>query len=1063
MSPHSADRNLLIGMIALQMDFISRDQLIEAMNAWVLNKATALSQILVDQGALSASRRSLLNALVEEHVKLHDDDPQNSLAALRSTGSLRDELSLIADADLQAALPHVSAAWAREKPEADLSGTQSAGVGESTSAGLRFRILRPHAKGGLGRVSVALDTELDRTVALKEIQDAYADDQISRARFVQEAEITGKLEHPGIVPVYGLGHYADGRPFYAMRFVQGDTLKEAIARFHGEPGRGSAGSHSPIDGEPGHESVDSTSTVHPESPSTANPDGLSTRRSQSGRAPSVSVPRARARRMRSADAALLEFRQLLRRFTDVCNAIAYAHSRGVIHRDLKPGNVMLGPFGETLVVDWGLAKPMGEAYGSVEHRLVAESYVPIRLSAPSGSGHETLPGKPVGTPAFMSPEQAQGQLDRLGPRSDVYGLGAMLYCLLTGRAPFEGNDLGTILRAVQNGEFLPPSNLGPSVDPALDAVCQKAMALKPEDRYATARDLGRDVERWLAGEPVTAWREPLSVQARRWMRRHRTLVATAATVLVVAAAAAIVVASQQAAHAGVIRSKNTQLTIANTALEVQRRNAEERAQMAIEAVKRFREVVVAEPALTSNPDLRPLRNKLLKEPLAFFHSLREELQADQTSRPEALSRLADAISELAHLTEQIGDKQDALRSHQDSLTIFERLAHEHPGVDEFQRRLAQSHSDIGNLERATGQPDRALESHAKALAIRERLVQLHPGVIEFHSALATSHNNIGISQNEAGHPDQALESHGKALEIRQRLVREHPTESAFRNDLAVSYNNLGNLQYETGHSEQALQCYATSVSIKARLARENPGVTQFQSALAATHNNIAVVENDMGHPEKALESHRKALAILDRLARENPAVVKFQNDLAASHSNIGVLQKKTGHLEQALESYGKALAIRERLARENPSVTAYQLDLASSYSNVGLLRSAAGHPDSALESHGKAFEIEGRLAREYRDSPDYASAVGASLHNMANIDLDAKRFQSARDKLRQAISWEKKALTANPRHPTYRRYMVSHLTDLVRAAKALGDTGEAAAAQRELAELEATDHPDRAR
>src|SRR5262249_37327604 len=159
-----------------------------------------------------------------------------------------------------------------------------------------FRALRPHARGGLGAVFVALDEELHREVALKEILERHADDPVGRARFLAEAEITGNLEHPGIVPVYGLGTYANGRPYYAMRFIRGDSLKEAVERFHGdeatrrEPGRRSLG-----------------------------------------------------------------LRQLLRRFLDVCNAIEYAHVRGVLHRDIKPGNIIVGRHGETLVVDWGLA------------------------------------------------------------------------------------------------------------------------------------------------------------------------------------------------------------------------------------------------------------------------------------------------------------------------------------------------------------------------------------------------------------------------------------------------------------------------------------------------------------------------------------------------------------------------------------------------------------------------------------------------------------------------------------------------------------------------------------
>jgi serine/threonine protein kinase len=236
---------------------------------------------------------------------------------------------------------------------------------------------------------VAVDTELHREVALKQILDSHADDEASRRRFLVEAEITGGLEHPGIVPVYGLGTYGDGRPYYAMRFIRGDSLKEDIERFHADV-----------------------------------------------------VPR------KDPGKRSLELRQLLRRFTDVCHAIEYAHSRGVLHRDLKPGNVIVGKHGETLVVDWGLAKATGKADpGSGERTLLP--------SSASGSA-ETLPGSALGTPAYMSPEQAEGDLERLGPRSDVYSLGATLYCLLTGKPPLAGDAVDVIPR-VQRGTSLRPA------------------------------------------------------------------------------------------------------------------------------------------------------------------------------------------------------------------------------------------------------------------------------------------------------------------------------------------------------------------------------------------------------------------------------------------------------------------------------------------------------------------------------------------------------------------------------------------------------------------------------
>jgi formylglycine-generating enzyme required for sulfatase activity/tRNA A-37 threonylcarbamoyl transferase component Bud32 len=356
--------------------------------------------------------------------------------------------------------------------------------GAPLPAGARFRILRPHAQGGLGQVYVARDEELMREVALKQIHDRHADDPRSRARFVLEAEITGRLEHPGVIPVYGLGADHDGRPFYAMRFIRGDSLKEAIARFHAAdaPAR-----------DPGERT--------------------------------------------------LALRGLLGRFVAVCDAVAYAHSRGVIHRDLKPSNVMLGGYGETLVVDWGLAKAVGRP------ELVDHPGETTLRPESAGSGEPTRSGSAVGTPGYMSPEQAAGDLDRVGPASDVYSLGATLYHLLTGRAPFTGEDLDQILWAVQRGEFPRPRAVAAGVPRALEAVCLKAMAPRPGDRYPSPRALADDVEHWLAGEPVSAWRESWAMRARRWVGRHGALVAALAAGLLVAMLATSAYVAQRLANA----------------------------------------------------------------------------------------------------------------------------------------------------------------------------------------------------------------------------------------------------------------------------------------------------------------------------------------------------------------------------------------------------------------------------------------------------------------------------------------------------------------------------------
>ncbi len=353
----AADRHLLFGLLALQNGIINQGQLLAAFQAWSLDKARSLGDHLEARGDLTGAKRGVLDALAAVHLEAHDGNLEESLAAVPSSRSTRASLTALGEPDIEATLARVTRSkngHDTEPGDGGSEGTATYSVGTATSDGQRFRILRPHAKGGLGAVFVALDNELHREVALKQILEKHADDAVSRQRFIAEAEITGGLEHPGVVPVYGLGTDANGRPYYAMRLIKGDSLKEAIDRFHKDE----------------------------------------------------SLQKDLGRRS-------LELRRLLRRFTDVCNAVDYAHSRGVIHRDLKPANIIVGKHGETLVVDWGLAKAVGRSDPATGEQTIAP--------ASSGSS-ETLPGSALGTPAYMSPEQAEGQLDRLGPRSDVYSL-----------------------------------------------------------------------------------------------------------------------------------------------------------------------------------------------------------------------------------------------------------------------------------------------------------------------------------------------------------------------------------------------------------------------------------------------------------------------------------------------------------------------------------------------------------------------------------------------------------------------------------------------------------------
>ncbi len=1042
MPPVGASRNLLFGLLALQNNFIDRDALLDAFNRWVHDKVRPLGEILVDRGALAPDEFALLGALVAKHLEKFDNDPQKSLAALSSIGSARQDLSRVADQDVQASLGYVSAARHGREDESAQSPAPTV-VGGSTSAGTRFVVLRPHAKGGLGQVFVARDTELNREVALKEIQAQFAFEPQFRSRFEFEAEVTGGLEHPGIVPVYGLGHLPDGRPFYAMRFIKGNNLQEAIARFHEaekQPRR-----------DPGRSSLD--------------------------------------------------LRELLGRFIDVCDAIAYAHSRGVLHRDLKPGNIMLGKYGETLVVDWGLAKAVGQ---SEPESAMERPELPLKPT--SGSALEgTLAGSAIGTPAYMSPEQAEGRMDLLGPRSDVYCLGATLYHLLTGRAPTNAEQGADVEQRALSGDIPRPRSINPGVALALEAICLKAMAAKPPNRYESVQTLKSDLERWLADEPVVAYPEPWSDRLARWGRKHQTLVTSAAVMLLMAACAAALVAAQRNSHARDIERKNVDLASANTALEAERKKATEGEQLAVDAVKRFRDAVIEEPQLKNNPVLLDLRKRLLKEPLAFFRSLRERLQAEHDTRTESLARLAEASYALGDLIYEIGDRRDAMIAFAESLAIREKLAgadlsvieyqsdlarshnaigialnesgkpadalksfkaalavqtklaDANPSVSKFQSDLALSHNNIGLLLSETGKPADALKSDRAALAIWTKLADASPSVSDFQRNLATSHNDIGILLMQTGKPADALKSYQAALAIQRTLADANPAVREFRSDLAGSYGNMGNLLKDTGRWADALKSYEAALAIETKLAGANPSVSDFQRVLATLHHNIGSLQIDAGKPSDAAKSYREALAIRAKLADASPSVNVFQRDLGRSHYNIGLVLRLTGKPADALKSYETALATQKKLADATPSVTEFQSDLARSHQESGMVLVSIGRTANALKSYQAALAIRRKLVREHPESAEFASDLGATFNNLALIDMNAKRFVPARDGLQNAVGYQRRALALNNAHPRYREFMANHLGALIAASRALGDFKSLAEAERQLVEFRETD------
>jgi eukaryotic-like serine/threonine-protein kinase len=725
---------------------------------------------------------------------------------------------------------------------------------------------------------------------------------------------------------------------------------------------------------------------------------------------------------------------------ETAEAVQHAHMRGILHRDLKPANILVDPEGHPHVTDFGLAKRVEE---DVEM---------------------TASGAILGTPAYMSPEQAAGRRGTITTATDVHGLGAILYALLTAKAPFGGDNLADTLQAVKDRPPESPRSLNANVPRDLETICLKCLAKDPQRRYSSAQALADDLRCWLDSRPITARRVGSAERACLWCKRRPAVAALAAAVMLALVAGTTGVFTVQAVANANLRSANGRLDTANTelkssniALDRQRARAEERETLAIDAVKKFRDAVENNDELKDNASLESLRKALLKEPLVFFRGLHASLRAASETTPESLARLASASFDLGDLTQEIGDEQDALAAFRESLASFRKLADAYPFIPAYQRDLAACRNSLGDLLSKTGRTDEARTTFEEALPVLRKLTEAHPKVAQYQRSLAASHVNFGNLLKKIGRTDEARTSYEAALAIFRTLADENPGVTEHQRDLATCDKNFGNLLRATGRMDEARTTFEAALVIQKKLADAHPSVARFQNDLAACHYDFGSLLDTIGLLDKARAAYGTALAIQKKLADAHPSVTRYQHDLATSHNNLGLLLSKTGPAEEARTELEAGLAVQQKLADAHPSVTQYQRDLAATHGNLGNLFTANGQPAEARTAIEATVTIFRKLSDSNPESPDFKGLLGNALNNMAALDLLAKRFESAHDKLREAIACQRKALAANPRHPIYRKYLTNHLYLLIMASRGLGRTDEADEAERELNGLEAND------
>jgi tetratricopeptide (TPR) repeat protein len=488
---------------------------------------------------------------------------------------------------------------------------------------------------------------------------------------------------------------------------------------------------------------------------------------------------------------------------------------------------------------------------------------------------------------------------------------------------------------VQNSDYRPPRHVKPQVSAALEAVCRKAMALRPADRYATPRALADEIERWLADEPVLAYPESLPARLGRWGRRHRTTVAATGVLLVstvVALAVGIVAVNQERQLTATERDEKQH---ALNALEVE----QQRTQAALVAeAQRRKQTRTALDAMSSQVidewlarqrDLLPEHKAFLNQALAFY----EEFARDTGQDEEARAGVAAAFLRVGNIRQKLGQASDAEAAYRGSRELFQRLAADFSSVLSYRQDLAGCYNNLGNLLADTGRLKEAEAVYREALAVKKQLAAEFPNRPDIGKDLAGSYNNLGKLLADTRQPKEAETAFREALALLKQLTADFPTRADLRRLLAGSHGNLGVLLEATGDLQKAEAAFRDALKLLKRLATDFPSRPNVRQELAKSRNNLAILLANTGQDEAAAVEFREALTLHQQLTNQFPNVPDHQGSLANAMASLAVvlsrrkdfplarqlLEQAQPHLQAALDAnphnpfYRKVFCTNRRL------------------------------------------------------------------------------------------------------------------------------------------------------
>lgn len=793
-------------------------------------------------------------------------------------------------------------------------------------------------RGGIGRVLIAHDAHLGREVAVKELltqpqsqashKTTDPRSSIQAARFLREARLTGQLEHPNIVPVYELGKRDDGTLYYTMKVVRGTNLAVALKR---------------------------TNTL--------------------------------AERMK-----------LLGHYADLCDAIAYAHSRGVIHRDIKPENVMVGEFGETVVLDWGLAKPRDE--GEVVHPETApvegstdprtSQARPVTASADEeGQIAATHDGTLLGTPLYMSPEQAMGDLANVDERSDVWALGVVLYELLVGEPPFTAPNAIELLVKIVRTDLEPIKKRCPEAPPELAAIAEKALTKDRQARYPDARAMTEEIRSYLTGGRVAAFNYGFWKLFSRWAARHKAVLVTAG------AAAAALIALGVYSYVSIAKERDEAMTARANAEEAQQRaeaqmRRAEHAELSARTSRDGAEHLVRYMVSDLKERLEPLGQLGLLDGVGS--AIRDYYKATAQGRNDTMDPHRDrnraaVMALMGDIQRARGDLADASESYRRAEAIRTRLLAETPTDAGLQLDRSESHRQSGLLLRMQGSLVEARVELAAARALRASLAETMPTDRTMSRALIEVDQDLGDLASLIGDLRGAEASYRAAADSARALVAADPSDDRARFELTLALDSLGTAHLDMTRHEDARPIFAEAKAIREDLVARYPANLDWVHRMAISHARLAEVDEAVNRLDDAREAWVEASAITTRLVLQDPSQARWTRDLVVYLNRLGDLDLREGRGEDALAAYQRALEQMRHLARRDITNAELARDLEVSHNRVGDALMKLGRHSEAVTSYDEALAIAEDLAVRDMANARWRHDLGLSLMRVAEAKM----------------------------------------------------------------------------